>query len=256
MASCRLVGLLRGTRSVVHDRMEECMTDQKIGTQEEWQAARDELLRQALDYTVAPIPGQRVTFYERTEDGMTKRIGRARGRAGRIVFTPVSSGQPARIEAAVEQNTLPRDTITIARSGQHRRAPSRRRGRGGCRRPAPGARSRSTGRAPRAPPATAWTCSQAAAAWPTARSVARRCGSPACPLAACAWRYARSRRSAPRRHPRGRPCARVASAAAAALMSHGWSGSTPPAAACCALATRWTVPTTSRSTSRRSPGSR
>ena len=91
------------------------MTDQKIGTQEEWQAARDELLRQALDYTVAPIPGQRVTFYERTEDGMTKRIGRARGRAGRIVFTPVSSGQPARIEAAVEQNTLPRDTITIAR---------------------------------------------------------------------------------------------------------------------------------------------
>ena len=35
-----------------------------------------------------------------------------------------------------------------------------------------------------------------------------------------------------------------------------WSGSTPPAAACCGLATRWTAPTTSRSTWRRWRGSR
>jgi hypothetical protein len=74
-----------------------------------------ERLRQALDYTVEPIPGQRVTFYERTKDGMTKEIGRARGSAGRIVFTPASTGQPARIEAVVEQNGLPRDTVTVAR---------------------------------------------------------------------------------------------------------------------------------------------
>ena len=42
----------------------------------------------------------------------------------------------------------------------------------------------------------------------------------------------------------------------ATVMSHEWSGSMQPAAACCALATRWTAPTTSRSTWRRSPASR
>ena len=40
------------------------------------------------------------------------------------------------------------------------------------------------------------------------------------------------------------------------VVSRGWSASTPPAAACCALATRWTAPTTSRSTSPRWRGSR
>jgi hypothetical protein len=78
-------------------------------------AVSGEGAKRTLSYTVRQITGQRITFFERTKDGVAKQIGRARRARGRIVFTPASTGQRARIEAAVTQNGLPRDTITIAR---------------------------------------------------------------------------------------------------------------------------------------------
>jgi Tol biopolymer transport system component len=95
-----------------------------------------------LKYTVKPIPGQRVTFFERTKDGIAQEIGRATAPSGRVVFSPASTGQPARIDAAIVQNGFPRDTVTIARltnaepgagtrpPGPPRRVRAVRRGRG------------------------------------------------------------------------------------------------------------------------------
>lgn len=68
-----------------------------------------------LRYELAPLPGQEVTFLERTRDGVAKVLGRARGRSGRLRFTPASSGQDARIEASVVQDGFPRATLDIAR---------------------------------------------------------------------------------------------------------------------------------------------
>jgi hypothetical protein len=68
-----------------------------------------------FSYAVRRIPGQRVTFLERTGDGIVQTIGAASGARGRIGFVPLSTGQPARIDAVVEQDGFPRDTITVAR---------------------------------------------------------------------------------------------------------------------------------------------
>jgi hypothetical protein len=67
-----------------------------------------------LAYAVRRIPGQKVTFIERTDDGIVKTIGAATGATGRIAFSPASTGQPARIEAVVEQDGFPRDTIVVS----------------------------------------------------------------------------------------------------------------------------------------------
>ena len=66
-----------------------------------------------LAYAVKRIPGQRVTFLERTGDGIAQTIGTAAGATGRVDFTPASTGQAARIEALVEQHGLPRDTLVV-----------------------------------------------------------------------------------------------------------------------------------------------
>ncbi len=69
----------------------------------------------ALRYEVASLRGQEVTFIERTRDGVVKVLGRARGRSGRLRFTPASTGQDARIEASVVQDGFPRATVDVAR---------------------------------------------------------------------------------------------------------------------------------------------
>jgi Tol biopolymer transport system component len=66
-----------------------------------------------LSYAVERIPGQKVTFLERTDDGVAQTIGTATGATGRLAFAPASTGQPARIEAFVEQDGFPRDTIVV-----------------------------------------------------------------------------------------------------------------------------------------------
>ena len=66
-----------------------------------------------LSYFVRRIPGQQVTFFERTNDGIVQQIGTATASSGRIPFTPASTGQAARIEAVVEQDGFPRDTIVV-----------------------------------------------------------------------------------------------------------------------------------------------
>ncbi len=68
-----------------------------------------------LRYSVVPLPGQVVTFYERTANGVARRIGKARGASGTLTFTPTSTGQRARIEAVITQDGLPRDISVIAR---------------------------------------------------------------------------------------------------------------------------------------------
>ena len=71
--------------------------------------------RMVLTYTLRAMPGQKVTFSERG-GGVARTIGRARGRKGKLTFTP-TGGTPRRrtIQAEVTQNGLPRDLITVAR---------------------------------------------------------------------------------------------------------------------------------------------
>jgi hypothetical protein len=68
-----------------------------------------------LNYLAKRIPRQQITFIERTNDGIAQQIGTATATSGRIPFTPASTGQPARIEAIVEQDGFPRDTIVVSR---------------------------------------------------------------------------------------------------------------------------------------------
>jgi len=68
-----------------------------------------------LSYLVKRIPGQQITFFERTSDGVAQEIGKATRASGRLAFTPASTGQAARIEAVVEQDGFPRETILVSR---------------------------------------------------------------------------------------------------------------------------------------------
>lgn len=68
-----------------------------------------------LAFRIAPIPGQQVVFWERTADGVGKRIGTTSKASGRITFRPASTGQPARIEAQVVQNGLPRAVVDVVK---------------------------------------------------------------------------------------------------------------------------------------------
>lgn len=68
-----------------------------------------------LAFRITPIPGQQVVFRERTADGIGKRIATTSKASGRITFRPASTGQPARIEAQVVQNGLPRAVIDVVK---------------------------------------------------------------------------------------------------------------------------------------------
>ncbi len=72
--------------------------------------------RRLLAYRVRPIPGQRVTFLERSAGGVSHVLGRARGRRGRIAFvqTPARSRRHT-VVAEIVQNGMPRAQLTVAR---------------------------------------------------------------------------------------------------------------------------------------------
>jgi len=71
-------------------------------------------LKRTLDYTVRQIPGQVVRFVEEGR-GAYEPIGRAKGRAGSIKFTPANGARgKRRILALVDQNGLPRDRLAVA----------------------------------------------------------------------------------------------------------------------------------------------
>ena len=71
--------------------------------------------QRTLSYKVQTIPGQRVDLVERG-NGTEGVIGRARGRAGKLRFTPAGGrGGTRRIVALVEQDGLPRGSFTVGR---------------------------------------------------------------------------------------------------------------------------------------------
>ena len=68
-----------------------------------------------FDYSLRPIPGQKVTFFERGE-GIAHRLGTAKRSEGTISFKPtLATDRKRTIEAEVVQDGLPRDLITVAR---------------------------------------------------------------------------------------------------------------------------------------------
>lgn len=68
-----------------------------------------------LRYSIRPIPGQRVAFFE-DGAGVHKQIGKATSRArGTIRFRPARGGRTRLITAEVEQDGLPRASLRVAR---------------------------------------------------------------------------------------------------------------------------------------------
>jgi hypothetical protein len=67
-----------------------------------------------LSYSVKPIPGQTVRFVEQGKDA-TRVLGVARGRRGKVRFTPATGSAGRRkITALIEQDGVVRDQVTAA----------------------------------------------------------------------------------------------------------------------------------------------
>ena len=71
--------------------------------------------KRILSYTLAPLAGQKVAFFERGQGGVDRRLGPARGRRGKITFRPTLAFKRKRaVVAEVTQDGFPRAEITVA----------------------------------------------------------------------------------------------------------------------------------------------
>jgi hypothetical protein len=69
-----------------------------------------------LSYKITPIPGQTVTFAEQGAKGIGAPLGKAKGSAGTLRFTPAPGpGGTRKIIAQVAQKGIPRKELTVAR---------------------------------------------------------------------------------------------------------------------------------------------
>jgi hypothetical protein len=69
-----------------------------------------------LSYKITPIPGQTVTFAEQGAKGVGAVLGKAKGSAGTLRFTPAPGpGGTRKVIALVAQKGIPRKELTVAR---------------------------------------------------------------------------------------------------------------------------------------------